>query len=47
MGNRDFRKKETKKPKKDAKKPAPSLGMTQATDVQVVPKGKARKEPEE
>jgi hypothetical protein len=47
MGNRDVRKRETKKQKKDAKKPAPSIALTPTADVQVVPKGKARKEPEE
>ena len=39
MGRKDFRQRETKKPKKDAKKPAP-ISFEQQAEVEVIKKGK-------
>jgi len=38
MGNRDMRNKETKKPKKDAKRPAVSEIVTSVPDVEIIRK---------
>lgn len=47
MGSRDYRKKEQKKPKKDAKK-LPPINITPApVNVEVIRKGKKREEAEE
>ncbi len=48
MGNRDFRKREKKKPKQDTKKPAPSPTVFQPQPiVEVIKKGKKKEEWEE
>ena len=44
MGNRDFRKKETKKPKKGAKKIPEVSILPTPVEVEVVKKGKKREE---
>lgn len=46
MGSRDFRHRETKKAKKDKKKPA-SITFEQPAEVEVIRKGKKPKEEEE
>lgn len=48
MSNRDFRRREKKKPKKDAKKPqtAPAVFQPQVT-IEVIKKGKKTTEEEE
>jgi hypothetical protein len=48
MGRRDYGSKESKKPKKDAKKPAVSEILSQPVTVQVIKtKGKKEQLPEE
>ena len=47
MGRRDFRKREEKKPKKDAKKKSVSISFEQPAEVEVIRKGKKPKEDEE
>ena len=47
MGKRDFRWRETKKPKKDAKKPTASTILPPPTTVEVIKKGKKEPEGEE
>jgi hypothetical protein len=46
VGTRDFRWRERKKPKKDAKKPAATI-ITPQTEVEVIKKGKKAAPPEE
>ena len=46
MGSRDYRHREPKKPKKDAKKQPPSV-MTPPTTVEVIKKGKKASPSEE
>jgi hypothetical protein len=46
MGRRDFRKRESKKPKKEAKKIATTI-LPPSIEVEVVKKGKRREEGEE
>ena len=43
MGKRDYRHRETKKPKKDAKKPILSEVLPVSTTVEVIKKGKKEK----
>ena len=47
MGNRDTRRRESKKPKKDEKKVEALTPISTSPSVQVVPKRKAPKEPRE
>ena len=47
MGKRDYRHREPKKPKKDAKKPDIASLLPTPVTVEVVRKGKKRKEEEE
>jgi hypothetical protein len=48
MGSRDYRKREAKKPKKDAKKTAPASIIPPSTTVEVIkPKGKKERKEEE
>ena len=47
MGKRDFKQRETKKPKKDAKKKSVSISFEQPAEVQVIRKGKKPSETEE
>ncbi len=47
MGSRDFRKRETKKPKKGAKKIAEATIITTPAEVEVVKKAKKGREEEE
>ena len=44
MGKRDFEKRETKKPKKDSKKPVPMQELVQTVEVEVSHKKKKRDE---
>jgi len=44
MGKRDIEKRETKKPKKDSKKPAPMQELIQSAEVEVTHKKKKREE---
>ena len=47
MGSRDFRHREAKKPKKDAKKKPASITFEQPAEVEVIRKGKKPREGEE
>lgn len=47
MGSRDFRNREVKKAKKDAKKKPVSITFEQPAEVEVIKKGKKPKEDEE
>ena len=46
MGTRDYRRRETKKPKKGAKKPTTTI-ITPQTEVEVIKRGKKAASPEE
>ena len=46
MGSKDFRHRESKKPKKDAKKPAP-ISFEAPVEVEVIKKGKKPRSEEE
>jgi hypothetical protein len=47
MGRRDFKQREAKKPKKDAKKKSVSISFEQPVEVEVIRKGKKPTEEEE
>ncbi len=47
MGKRDFKQREAKKPKKDAKKKSVSISFEQPVEVEVIKKGKKPQEVEE
>lgn len=47
MGGRDYRHRETKKPKKDSKKVLPSTILPPPMTVEVVKRGKKEREAEE
>jgi len=47
MGRRDYRHREAKKPKREDKKIAHSTSLTPPVTVEVIKKGKKRKEEEE
>ena len=47
MGGRDYRHRETKKPKKDAKKISPATILAPPAGVEVIKKGKKEEKEEE